>query len=519
MTDPNIKIFQELVDEYRYDFHKLVYVLWPFGEEGSELENEAPYDWQIEEWVKLSKHLKNPLTRTDTYRLIISSGNGAAKTAFGAMTTMMLMYTQMLRGRITTNTEPQMRSIIWPEYDKWVKSARFVNQLFDKQGTTIKARNKLHESRWRIDTVTWTEQNPTAISGLHNKGGAILYVFEEAAGIPANIWDYASGAFTDRDTIKVWLAFANSDDPDSKFEQNMKSPSWHSRRIDTRSLTHIDPKQVETWLMECGGNEDHDDFRVRVRGLPRKSAKDSIIGVENIEAALARRKDFDVTSVHDLPCVLSCDPAWKGGDFTTIWMRQGHYACMLEKYVLEGEMNHMYTYQRLCWWERELKADAVFIDQGEGTAIYTLAHNAGKYWELVSFGSAANDAPDFQSSQYGNIRAQMYHESNQWLLKGGVLDAKNEEWIDEIRKQLAWTKGSRHRVHGKKMAEPKVDIKKRIGMSPDVADGFVLGGARPVTEKAVNYFTGETIGEGALKMPDHSVDYDIVDAEFKALYD
>lgn len=486
VNEEDIKLFQRLIDENRYDFCKLVFIVFPFGEPGSPLEDFYPYEWQMEEWAKLSKHLSNPETRYETYRLVISSGNGAAKTAFGAMTAMMLMYTQRLKARITANTDPQMKTIVWPEYDIWFRRARFVDHFFEKFGTSIKAKNdKLAES-WRIDTVTWSEQSPASISGLHNKGGAAMYIFEEAPGIPAVIWQYASGAFTETGTIKIHLAFGNSDDPESKFEQNMSSPLWHSLRIDTRSLKHIDPKQIEAWLIEAGGDEENDDFRVRVRGLPRKSAKDSIIKIETVEAALARRHNFEKELVKHFPVILSCDPAWTGGDETTIWYQQGFYKCMLEKYKLNKKDNdtHRITYNKLCYWERRLKADAVHVDQAEGTAVYSYAMDAGKHhWVLVSFASNPTDNPDSTKSEYKNIRAMMYYRTQQDLMGGAVLDAREEEWIDSIKKELCWAKGTRHKVTHQKLVESKKDIKDRVGKSPDVADGCVLLVAHPVTEK------------------------------------
>lgn len=510
----DLELFSELIESCRYDFHRLAYIIWPFGEPGTEWEHRAPYKWQITEWNKLSAHLMDPATRYETYRLIVSSGNGAAKTAFSSMTMIMLMYTQQLRARVTANTDPQLKQVVWPEFDKWFRDARFNTHFFEKLGTSIKAKNEKEADTWRIDTVTWSEQNPTAISGLHNEGRAVMYLFEEAPGIPASIWKYASGAFTEKNTIKIWFAMGNSDDPESKFEQNMLSPDWRALRIDTRDLEHIDQQQVQAWLNECGGNVDHDDFRVRVRGLPRKSAKDSIITIESIDLALGRRKKFDRSSVLILPCILTCDPAWTGGDETCIWYHQGNYSKMLEKYKLDkaAGQDHMFTYNRLVHWERVLKADAVFLDQAEGTAVYTLANNAGKNWELVSFGSAANDTAEFKDSQYSNMRALMYYEGAKFLAKEGVLDAENEEWIEDIRRQLAWTKGTRHKIHGKKLAEPKLDIKKRVGQSPDVADGWVLRFARPVTERLPEndpYVTDDrTTGGGAWKMPAHEVDYE-----------
>lgn len=524
-TQTDFKLFEELIDKYRYDFDKLIYILFPFGEEGNELEHEAPYEWQLEEWRKLSKHLKDPATRHEAYRLVISSGNGAAKTSFGAMTTLMLMYTQRVRGRITANTKPQMTSVIWPEYDTWCRRARYFDVFFEKLGESIKAKDDKFQETWRLDAVTWNEATPSSISGLHNKGGAILYVFEEAPGIPAIIWNYASGAMTDVDTIKIWMAFGNSDDPESKFEQNMISPEWNSRRIDTRTLKHIDPKQIASWLAECGGNEDHDEFRVRVRGLPRKTSKDSIINLEGVIAAIERSHDFKVESVNILPGILTCDPAWQGGDETTIWYHRGNYSRLVDRYKLDkaAGQDHMYTYLKLCEYERDLRVDAVFIDQGEGTAIKTLANNQGKYhWELISFAGSPNDTPEFKDSEYANIRAQMYYEANKWILEGGVLDAKNPEWLPDMQKQLCWTKGGRHKTNLKKLAESKKDIKDRVGASPDLADGFVLRFARPVLDKLPENetYSGDIserrVGSNPFIMPDHLPDYGEMD---RGLYD
>lgn len=529
MSNPSqedIALFSKLLEEYRFDFCKLVYLIFPFGEKGHELEHMEPYDWQLEEWKWLSSRLSNPLTRHETIRIIISSGNGSAKTAWGAMTIIMLMYTQKLKARITANTDPQMKSVVWPEYDKWYQHARFHDVFFEKFGTSIKAKDENVAETWRVDTVTWNETSPAAISGLHNKGNAVAYVFEEGPGISAVVWDYARGAFSDTDTIKIHLAFGNSDDPESRFEQNMTSPQWHSRRIDTRTLAHVDKKWVADLLQECNGDENADEFRVRVRGLPRKTAKDSIINLENVMRAFDKAKGFDKDSVYVLPSILACDPAWRGGDDTCIAHRQGNYACLLEKYKLDKLANetHNLTYLKLCYWETELKADAVFIDQAEGTAVYTLAMNAGKTnWYLISFASQANDMPEVKDSVYGNIRAQMYWEFDEFLRKGGVLDVKDPSWKELVIKQLCWAKGSRHKVTMKKLVEAKSEIKGRVGQSPDIADAFILTGALPVPERlpenSVDKADRFLTGQGAYTMPAHEVNYEIQDIEFRDLYD
>lgn len=531
ISPEDLAAFKEGISKYRYDFCRLVYHIFPFGEPGHELEHMSPYDWQMEEWARLSKHLQNPETRYDLYRVCISSGNGAAKTAWGAMTNLMLMYTQRLRARVTANTDPQMKATVWPEYDTWFRHARYNEVFFEKFGTSINARNPTLAKVWRIDTFTWSEESPSAISGLHNKGRAVAYTFEEAPGIPAKIFEYANGAFGDTLTIKIWMAFGNSDDPNSKFEQNMSSPLWHSRRIDTRTLGYMDKKWIDDLLRECNGNEDHDDFRVRVRGLPRKTAKDSVISAENVESAFERADKFDARSVDPLPCILTCDPAWTGGDETVIAYRQGNYACVLERYKLDrsAKENHVLTYQKLCHYEQELGADAVIIDQAEGTGVFSLGQNAGRInWFLVSFAQKPTDTPESKDSEYANIRAQMYFEFNNFLLNGGVLDCKRPEDEDMTKKQLSWAKGTRHKVTMKKLVEPKADIKERVGQSPDIADALVLTCALQIQERLPENVTVtdadgnplQIAGSGPYKMPDHELPYDdIDDVVYGRLYD
>ena len=521
----DLQLFKQLLDENRFNYLALAYIIFPFGEKGHDLENYDLYDWQKEELRRMSQHFNDPKTRDTVFRLCVSSGNGAAKTALGAIVTICLMYTQRLRGRITANTKPQMTSVVWPEYDTWCQRARFFRELFEKLGESIKARDEEYSQTWRLDIATWSENNYAALSGLHNKGGAVLWTFEEAAGIPAQVWQYASGAFTETDTIKVWLAFANSDDPESKFEQCMSSPDWYSRRIDTRTLKHISKETVNAWLRDCGGNEDHDDFRVRVRGLPRKSSKDSIIMLEAVLAAIERGKDFDPASVGILPAILTVDPAWTGGDETTIWFHQGNYSRLLERYKLDKTKGdtHKVTYDKICYWEKQLRADAVLIDQGEGTTLKTLADIDGKYhWELVSFAGSPTDALEFKDSQFANIRAQMYYEAADHLGKGAAITARQVEWLDDVQKQLCWTKGGRHKTNLKKLAESKKDIKDRVGQSPDLADGFVLRHARLITERREENVIGAggtkpSIGGGAYRMPDIGVDYN--QGDVSGLYD
>lgn len=516
----DIKKFQELLRKYQYDFCKLAYIVFPFGEKGHELEHMAPYDWQMEEWARLSKHLQNPATRYKPFKLNVSSGNGAAKTSFMAMTHHMLMMTQRVRGRVTANTEDQMRTVTWVEFGIWFRRARYMNEFFELLGESITTRDTSIGKAWQLSAVNWDEKNPVAMSGLHNMGYAIFLGFDEAAGIPANIWEYAGGAMSDANTIKIWIAVGNSDDPNSKFEQNFLDDSWFNRRIDCRTMKHIDPTWWQTILKnDCGGDMDHDIFRVRVLGLPRKAAQGAIIKWEQVQAAFNPRT-FDPTVLR-LPSILACDPAWQGGDETVIAHMQGMKIVILDRYKLnkaKGE-DHSITFQKLIKYERELKADRVFIDQAEGTTLKTLANQTNRWWwTLVPFGALPNDQAEAKDSEYANMRAMMYFKILEFINGGGCIQVAVTEWKDEAMRQLTWAKEDRHKQTGKKKVQSKIEIKTFYGKSPDVADTVALCFAHVVTERREEHSMVEEEGfnSGPLVRNDDYNPNEMLDNQYNA---
>ena len=545
-VDPGLELFKDLVVKYKDDYCKLVYVIFPYGEKGHPLEFKKPYDWQMRQWAEMTRHFADPEKADAVWRKAISTGNGSGKTAWAAQTVIMLMYTYMLRGRLTGNTKPQLTQVVWPEYDKWFTYARYSNLFFDKFGESIKSKDEKKADQWQFSMFTWDEANPAAVSGLHNEGNATIYVMEEAPGIPAVIFQYANGAFTDKNTRKVHLALGNSDDPDSKFEAMMSDEDWNPVRIDTRTLPHVSKDFIAQVLKECGGDEDADDFRVRVRGLPRKTNADSIINRDRVRDAFDRASEFDVRSVSRLPCIITVDPAWTGGDYTTIWVHQGHWSKLLNVYKLDGKIgeDHKITYDLVVGYEKQYRADAVWIDQGEGTALKTLANQDQRYhWDLVSFANSPTDTPDRSQSEYANMRAQLYFEARKFFNEGlGVLEVSDkisfagmtiggmqvhnaDDMKEAIIKQIGYTKGDRHKITMKKLAESKKEIKARVGESPDLADGLVLRFARQLMdrnpenedqeqlmdgrmlgEKAREIYKG-TFGSRAYEMPESVPDY------------
>lgn len=96
-----------------------------------------------------------------------------------------------------------------------------------------------------------------------------------------------------------------------------------------------------------------------------------------------------------------------------------------------------------------------------------------------------------------------------------------------MKKQLTWAKGTRHKITMKKLVEPKIDIKDRVGSSPDIADALVLTCAMKVTERLPENAeetdqNGQPLLTGSLayKMPEHPSPYaDLDTVDYRRLYD
>jgi hypothetical protein len=65
-----------------------------------------------------------------------------------------------------------------------------------------------HDKTWRVDAITWSEQNTEAIAGLRNMGRRAFALLDEASAIPDLVWNTIEGALTDAETELVWAVFA-----------------------------------------------------------------------------------------------------------------------------------------------------------------------------------------------------------------------------------------------------------------------------------------------------------------------
>ena len=367
------------------------------------------------------------------------------------------------RGVITANTETQLRSKTWAELAKWYRLF-LGNALFSYTATAIFSNQKGHDKTWRIDAVPWSKENPEAFAGLHNHGKRILIVFDEASAIFDEIWRVTEGAVTDSNTEIVWAAFGNPTRNSGKFYECFSNPnsSWQTKQIDSRTVKISNKETLRAWQNEYG--EDSDFFKVHVRGLFPDSSVNQLISME------LARQGFERTcepSQYDFaPAIIGVDPAWSGDDSLAIVLRQGIFSKVLD--VTPKNDNDMAVARKIALFQDEYNAQAVFIDMGYGTGIYSAGKDMGRHnWKIVAFGSTSD------SIEYANKRAEMWFEMRNWLKEGGVID--NAKLRDELVVPEAYI----NKV-GKHQLESKQEMKRRGEKSPNIADALALTFAFPV---------------------------------------
>lgn len=169
--------------------------------------------------------------------------------------------------------------------------------------------------------------------------------------------------------------------------------------------------------------------------------------------------------------VMGVDVAAMGDDATAFVVRRGRVVLHTEK--LYKATNSEIT-NRLQILRDVYGVDHTFIDGtgGYGTGVHDLLSARGQAHNvtMVHFNESATE-----DHKYVNKRAEMWVRLRDWLRQACSLPA-GEDWGRDLCAPTYKHQGDKLRI------EPKDDIKKRIGRSPDIGDALALTFAYPVTE-------------------------------------
>ncbi len=454
------------VSKYKFDPLSFVKRAYSWGS-GKLADSPGPRAWQEDILGTISNHLDDPAKRYQPLQVAVASGHGIGKSALIGQIINWAMSTHTdCKVVMTANTENQLSTKTMPEVAKWFSLSPTAN-WFKANATSIHSSFKGRERTWRLDAVTWSENNTEAFAGLHNKGKIIILIFDEASSISDKVWDVAEGALTDENTIIIWLVFGNPTRNTGKFKDcfGKNRHRWVTSQIDSRTVDGTNKEKIEAWINDYG--LDSDFVKVRVRGMFPSASLKQFISTEDVDKAYDRKidqKDYDFA-----PKIISLDPAWEGGDELVIGMRQGLKFSILRTLMKnDNDFDIAGILARIC---DEEKPDAVFVDGGFGTGIVSYGKTLGYKWQIVWFSEASTDIGCI------NKRAEMWNLMKIWLKEGGCLPADPNLQQELIGPETV------ARLDGKIQLEAKKDMKARGQRSPNRADALALTFAHPVSKK------------------------------------
>ena len=476
---PDIETVIVELTKYTRDPLGFVRFAFPWGEPDSELANaKGPEPWQVRVLDYIGEELRKgrdfQTTVSQAIRIARASGHGIGKSALVAWITWWAISTyEDCRGVITANTQKQLETKTRAELAKWHRL--FIGaEMFHMSATAIFSVDKTREMTWRIDLIPWSDNNPEAFAGMHNKGKRILIIFDEASTISDVIWETIEGALTDTDTQIIWAVFGNPTRNTGRFRECFSrfANRWNIEQVDSRSVSIANHVQHQEWIDDYG--EDSDFVRVRVRGVFPRAGSMQFISSESVDQASKREP---LAHLHDA-LVLGVDVARFGDDASVIYIRKGRDGRThpprlfrgVDTMTLAGAVSGVYN---------ELRADAVFVDGGGvGGGVVDRLRQLHVPCFDIQFGAKADAIPaEDETDKYANKRAEIWGALRK-ALKSGLAIPDDEQLKQELV-ALEYGFNQRDEIQ----LERKSDMKKRLPTvgSPDIADALALTFAYPVT--------------------------------------
>lgn len=404
----------------------LAYVLgaFPWGESGSFLEKEAgPNEWQT--WV-LTLIRDGIVTPTEAIQIAVASGHGVGKSTLVAWIIKWAADTAPdTRGVVTANTENQLRTKTWAELGKW-HNLSITRDQFIVTATAYYSKDPSRERTWRIDAIPWSEKNPEAFAGLHNKGKRLLLIMDEASAIIDIIHETAEGAMTDEDTEIIWLMFGNPTRNTGRFRDAFPggrfADFWTTRAVDSRTVPQTNKKQIDRWIAAYG--EDSDFVRIRVKGEFPSVGEMEFFNSAVVEAATTR----ELTEGRNAALALGVDVARYGKNSSILFPRKGRDARSIPRQRFQG-LNTVQLSDKVFEFQAQYRPNGILIDGGGvGGGVVDQVRAKALFCYEVQFG-AKDDTPHraFGSNgeKYANKRSGMYGALRAWL-QGGCLPADPE---------------------------------------------------------------------------------------------
>lgn len=408
-----------------------------------------------------------------TQRIALQACAGPGKTAVEAICAWQFVSTKGVEGRhpnayAISITGDNLRDNLWKELAVWRAKSPFLTHQFEQTASSVF--HRAHPATWWIRARAFrqtadADAKGSALSGLHAPW--IAYFLDESGDMPPQLLRTASQGLTNCEWGKIMIA-GNPTSHDGALYHAVKVESnrWTVIRItgdpdDAKRSPRIDIDEARTNIAQYGRSNPW--VMAFILGLFPPSSINTLLGPDDVYAAIARR--LQTTAYSNIQKRIGIDVAREGDDRTILFPRQGRRAFNpIEMRNQGGPAIAARIAQARENWGSEME----FIDNtgGYGGSVYDQALLTGI--PLVPLNMSEN-APD---PRYYNMRSYLHFKAAEWVKSGGWLpDVPG--LVREATAATYWLDNGKFRVVEKKQ------IKKLIGVSPDLWDAFMMTFAYP----------------------------------------
>jgi len=436
------------------------------------------------------------------------AGHGIGKSsATGGAIWWMLETSEYPKIPCTAPTSAQLQLVLWAELAKWLRKsdeasmrwglhpAFWLSNLFDFSATRITDKGAPDE--WFAVARTSRRENPDALQGFHasdivisadgrsvvseGDGGQIMFVVEEASGVPDAVFEVAEGALSSHGARLLMIGNPTKNEGYFARSHKQDRSSYTPLHFKCSDSPLVDPDYRKRLVRKFG--EGSNVVRVRADGEFPKQDDDVLIPLEHAEAPLTRELKPEMLRGRRR---LGADVARFGSDRTVILLRHGAAVLHIEVHAKEDTMTTAGRIWRAAW---ELKVDDVCVDEGGlGAGVVDRLnelkrqHNADPRNVRCTFiiigVNASSAAPDRKPgegvpAQGAKMRDFMWLATAEWLKnEAPVFQSKDVETREDLAGELSVVRYGIN-SNGELVVETKDEMKKRLdGRSPDIADSL-----------------------------------------------
>lgn len=459
-----------------------------FGERGPEMFvrevlGAEPDEWQTEAlraYGRAERHIS------------IRSCHGVGKTTL--LSWLILYQLVFLFPQKTVATAPskaQLEDALVAEVIKWFgKMPQPLQDLFEQTVNRIVLRRAPKESFFSARTSR--EENPEALQGIHS--AHVLLIGDEASGIPEKIFEAAVGSMSgggDTGGIAITVLAGNPVRTTGLFYEshNRLAADWYRIHVTGVKQENHDAKQhgyysqrvSAEFVEEVGATygDTSNAFRIRVLGEFPKGDLDTVIPVSLIFSAQER----DIYVPKDMPEIWGLDVA-RFGDDENVLARRSKLEVLARFESWTGKDTMQTTGRVKKRWDEtppEKRPCEILVD--------VIGIGAGVVDRLMELGLPARginvSETDGVDDQYRNLRTELWYKCKNWLEEKARKLPKRCECERCLRLKpkdnhvtLLIQELAAQRVDytstGKMLCFPKVQMKKALKRSPNIADAVML---------------------------------------------